>query len=208
MQIQVFKLTLDNHYSEFKEFCIDHWEDHTRTSSRMMNICNLDVNKFFHSAIFCLENNIAPTIVDLVGQRRNTTAHDQTLLIGPEQQSRWSNFQDYLDTAEGGNKAVAPYAILVPISGDVSVIFKEYTNNVLEEGHCSFDPTLVGPLRFELKLDAPYLVSTLNPVDIINHSPHPALYIIYRFVYPKRPYGFYKWLSFIMHNFKRERLKQ
>ena len=58
MQIQVFKLTLDNHYSEFKEFCIDHWEDHTRTSSRMMNICNLDVNKFFHSAIFCLENNI------------------------------------------------------------------------------------------------------------------------------------------------------
>lgn len=205
MHVPHYKLSFDNFYQEFKDFCINLHLDFTIGSSKAVNVINLNTETYYHSAIFCLENNIAPTIIDLVGQQRNRTWNTH-LLIGPEQQTSWPDFNVYLDSVEGGNKMVAPYALLVPITGSVIINFKSYKENVINNKQYSFDPGLVGDTILSLKLDSPYLVSALHPVDIITKD-FASLYLIYRFICP-RHFVQEKWLGYTLYNFKKVRLLQ
>ena len=204
MQIPHYKLKLDNFYSELKQFCVDTWLNHTTNSDKAINIINLKVDEYYHSAIFCLENNIAPTIVDLVGHQHNR--HWSTaLLIDSERQSGFGDFDEYLKS-EGGNKMVAPYAIIVPIVGDVTVNFKEYNINVINNKTYSFDNNLIKDTQLSLKLDAPYLVPSIYPVDIMAGD-QDSLYLIYRFI-TRAQFIHNESMPFILKHFKSVRLKQ
>jgi len=206
MVIPYYPLKFDSFYDEFKNFCIEHWLDYTINSSKAINVKNLNPEEYYHSAIFCVENNIAPTVIDLVGQQRQRT-WSTNLLIGVDQQKDWGqDFQSYLDSIEGGNKMVAPYAILVPLSGSVTVNFKYYPTNVINDRSFYFDPNLIGDTLLSIELTQPYLVPSIYPVDIITKE-SAGLYVIYRFICPTHKI-LDKWIVYTLHNFKARRLLQ
>jgi len=205
MNVPVFKLTLDNFYNDFKEFCTNTWLDTTIRSNKAVNVLGLEPEKYYHSAIFCLENNIAPSVIDLVGQQRNKV-WDTVLLIGQSQQLNWSDFNTFLKTTEAGNKIVAPYSIIVPICGDVTINFKDYPDNVINDKTYSFKKELIGDTILSLKLDSPYLVPSIYPVDVITKD-FASLYLIYRFICPQHIIQS-ELLEFTLKGFKNTRLKQ
>lgn len=205
MHVPHYPLEFNKFYQEFKDFCVDHWLNHTIKSNKAINVLNLNTEQYYHSAIFCLENNIAPTIIDLIGQQRNSV-WPTGLLIGLDQQSSWDNFQQYLDTVEGGNKMVAPYSILVPLDGKVSIDFRSYPTNIINDNSFKFEQSQIGNNVLSLNLNQPYLVPSLYPVDIKTFE-YASLYVIYRFICPRHKI-MDPWLSYTMSMFKKQRLLQ
>jgi hypothetical protein len=205
MHVPVFELSFDNNYSDFKQYCTSAWLDKTIKSNKSVNVLGLPPNENYYSTIFCLENNIAPNVVDLVGQQRHTTWGTE-LLIGTEQQTNWDDFNEFLKTTEAGNKIVAPYSIIVPISGQVTINFKQYPDNIINDKTYSFKKELIGDTILSLDINQPYLVPSVYPVDIITKE-FASLYVIYRFICPKHVIQLER-LAFTMQGFKNARLKQ
>lgn len=155
MHLPYFELKFRTGSSDDVDEFIDIWEQHTIESREPVNRLTVINGRLWRKAMLWPNKNVFSASVDLIGQQKNHT-WSTSLKLKDELVSKG-------DQSIG--KVPAPWATIFPLSGKITVHFKDLDNTKL----------------LTLPITVPYMVPSFYPVDIVTEE-WASVYIIHRYV--------------------------